>query len=226
MEQTSMHIDRTIIDAILGGRLTPGMRLGEQDLATLFNVSRTTVRQSLTRLEARGLVQVTARRGWFVVEPSVEEATAAFHARRAIESGILNTIEAIDQHAIATLRQHIVRQREAIASGDVASRSHLLADFHVCLAETLGFHPLLDILSDLTARTLLFEALYQSTPDAACSCDEHEQIVDRLAAGDYSGASREMITHIDHIEADLASRIKHAPQLDLREALQIPLTKT
>lgn len=226
MDQRWTHIDRTIVEAILSGRLKPGMRLGEQELAALFNVSRTIVRQSLTRLEARGLVQVTARQGWFVVEPSVEEATAAFQARRAVESGILSTIKAIDPKAIATLREHVARQREVIASGDVASRSHLLADFHVCLAETLGFHSLLDILSDLTARSLLFEALYQSTPDAACSCDEHEHIVDLLAAGDHDGAARAMITHIDHIELDLTARIKHAPQLDLREVLQIPLPKT
>ncbi|WP_281406462.1 GntR family transcriptional regulator [Agrobacterium sp. B1(2019)] len=58
-----MYIDRTIIDAIFCGRLRPEMRLGEQEPATLFNVSRTVVRQSLTRLQARGLVQVTARRG-------------------------------------------------------------------------------------------------------------------------------------------------------------------
>ncbi|MCZ7854055.1 GntR family transcriptional regulator [Agrobacterium salinitolerans] len=56
-----MHIDRTIIDAIFCGRLRPEMRLGEQEPATLFNVSRTVVRQSLTRLQARGLV--TERRG-------------------------------------------------------------------------------------------------------------------------------------------------------------------
>ncbi|OJF91387.1 GntR family transcriptional regulator [Pararhizobium antarcticum] len=226
MEQQSLHIDRTIIDAILSGRLRPGMRLGEQELATLFHVSRTIVRQSLTRLEARGLVQVTARRGWFIVEPSVEEATAAFQARRAIESGILNTIDHVDPKAIAKLREHIARQREAISTGDVASRSHLLADFHVCLAESLGFFPLLDILNDLTARSLLFEALYQSTPDAACSCDDHERIVDLLEVGDCREAARVMITHISDIETNLTARIKHTPQLDLREALQISSPKT
>ncbi|OOO19733.1 hypothetical protein BS627_14915 [Agrobacterium salinitolerans] len=61
MEPLSLHIDRTIIDAIFCGRLRPEMRLGEQKPTTLFNVSRTVVRQSLTRLQSRGLV--TARRG-------------------------------------------------------------------------------------------------------------------------------------------------------------------
>nr|WP_244638338.1 GntR family transcriptional regulator [Agrobacterium fabrum] len=184
----SLHIDRTIIDAIFCGRVWPGMRLGEQELATLFNVSRRVVRQSLTRLEARDLVEVKARRGWFIVEPSVEEATSAFQSRRAIESGILNTIDNVDPAPIARLREYIPRQREAIVSGDTVFRSHLLDDFHVCLAEVLGFYPVLDILNDLTARSLLFEMLYQSTPDAACSRDDHESIVDLLGAGDYRGA--------------------------------------
>ncbi|MBB4952211.1 DNA-binding GntR family transcriptional regulator [Agrobacterium vitis] len=226
MEQQSIHIDRSIIDAILGGRLRPGMRLGEQELATLFGVSRTVVRQSLTRLEARGLVQVTARRGWFVVEPSVEEAMAAFQARRAIESGILNTIDTVEPEAIIRLREHIAQQREAIASNDIAARSHLLADFHVCLAEVLGFDPLLDVLSDLTARSLLFEALYQSTPDATCSCDDHERIVDLLDRRDYREAARVMVTHINDIEKHLTARIKHTHHLDLRDALQIRPLKT
>ncbi|MCR6726809.1 GntR family transcriptional regulator [Agrobacterium fabrum] len=183
-----MHIDWTIIDAIFCGWVRPGMRLGEQELATLFNVSRTVVRQSLTRLEASGLVQVKARRGWFIVEPSLEKATSAFQSRRAIESGFLNAIDNVDPVPISRLREYIARQREAIVSEDTVSRSHLRADFHVCLAEVLGFYPVLDILNDLTARSLLFEMLYQSTPDAACSRDDHESIVDLLGAGDYRGA--------------------------------------
>jgi DNA-binding GntR family transcriptional regulator len=50
MDQFSLHIDRVIVDAILAGRLQPGARLGEQALATLFEVSRTTVREALIRL--------------------------------------------------------------------------------------------------------------------------------------------------------------------------------
>src|ERR1700733_14566264 len=135
MDQLSAHIDRVIVDAILAGRLRSGTRLGEQALATLFEVSRTTVREALIRLETRGLVHTSPRRGWFVVEPSLEEILAAFQARRAIETGFLRTIATIDPRAIAKLRDHIAREREAIASNDVAARSYLLADFHVCMVE-------------------------------------------------------------------------------------------
>src|SRR5450755_217920 len=92
MDAASPSIDRVIVDAILAGRIRAGTRLAENALATLFSVSRTSVREALIRLETRGIVQVSPRRGWFVIEPSIEEAQEAFQARRAVEMGILHTI--------------------------------------------------------------------------------------------------------------------------------------
>lgn len=218
----SGQIDRVIVDAILAGRMRPGMRLGEQALATVFGVSRTTVRQALIRLETRGLVQVSSRRGWFVVEPSVEDAEAAFRARRAIEAGILCTLPAVTPRAIGMLRAHVAQQRTAIAEGDISRRSFLLGDFHVCIAEAFDNPVLVDVLRDLTARTLLFAALYQSTHAAICSCNEHERIIDLLEAGERRAAADEMLTHIGNIEASFTKRIRHDPLLDLRQALNVP----
>src|ERR1700722_15368453 len=92
LEQITPSIDHVILDAILAGRISAGMRLGEQALATLFQVSRTSVPEAIIRLVARGIVQVSPRRGWFVVEPSIEEAKDVFQARCAIEMGILRTV--------------------------------------------------------------------------------------------------------------------------------------
>jgi DNA-binding GntR family transcriptional regulator len=222
MDPTTAPIDRVIVDAILSGRIRAGTRLGEQALATLFAVSRTSVREALIRLEARGIVQVSPRRGWFVIEPSLEEAQEAFQARCAIEMGILRTITRIDPSVIATLRRHIAEEREAIRSGDVGARSYLLGDFHVCMVEALGNRLLADILRDLTARTVLISALYQSTHDATESCDEHEYITKALAEGDLQRAADLMTAHIGNVEAGLTKRVDRDPLLDLRQALRLP----
>jgi DNA-binding GntR family transcriptional regulator len=225
MDQLSLHIDRVIVDAILSARLRPGARLGEQALAQLFDVSRTTVREALIRLETRGLIHSSARRGWFVVEPSVEEVLEAFQARRAIETGILRIVDTIPPKVIDMLRAHIAQEREAIAANDVAARSYLLADFHVCMVMAFENHMLAEILRDLTARTILIAALYQSVHGATESCDEHERITDCLAAGDIEGAAAQMISHIGNVEAGLTRRVDHDPLLDLRLALQHPFKK-
>ncbi len=61
-----------------GAPSAPGARLGEGELASLFNVSRTLVREALMRLASRHIVEVRSRRGWFVVEPSSTEAKRVF----------------------------------------------------------------------------------------------------------------------------------------------------
>jgi DNA-binding GntR family transcriptional regulator len=225
VDQLSLHIDRVIVDAILAGRLQPGARLGEQALASLFEVSRTTVREALIRLETRGLVHSSPRRGWFVVEPSVEDVLQAFQARRAIETGLLRSVGPIEPRVIETLRNHIAQEREAIAANDIAARSYLLADFHVCMVQAFDNTLLAEILRDLTARTILIAALYQSVHDATESCDEHEAITDLLAVDDIEGAVGKMIAHIGNVEAGLTKRLDRDPLLDLRAALQHPFMK-
>ncbi len=225
MDQLSIRIDHTIVDAILAGRLRPGVRLGEQALANLFDVSRTAVREALIRLETRGLVQSSPRRGWFVVEPSQEEVLEAFHARRVIEVGILRAIDKVPPRVVEVLREHIARERAAIAANDISARSYLLADFHVCMAEALENNILADIMRDLTARVILIAALYQSDRDATEACNEHERITDLIAAGDIEGAAKEMVAHIDNIESGLTQRLDRDALSDLRQLLQQPLKK-
>lgn len=215
------QIAERIVDAILAGRLQPGQRLGEQVLAELFGVSRTLVREALTRLSARGIVEVHPRRGWFVVQPSRQEAEQAFAARVAIETGLLHCLPSrLPPAAIERLQRHVRAEEAAVRDGDPGERSFMLGDFHVCLAECTGNALLADILKDLTARTTLIAALFQSTHDASHSCGEHAQIVAALQAGDHALAIERLRQHIetvaDHLRQPPASP---EPLAVLRHAL-------
>ena len=64
------EIERAILAAIAEGRMKPGERLSETQLAEVFDVSRTIVREALMRLEGRHIISVSPRRGWFVITPS------------------------------------------------------------------------------------------------------------------------------------------------------------
>jgi DNA-binding GntR family transcriptional regulator len=197
------EIAQRVVESILAQKLAPGDRLGEQELADLFSVSRTLVREALMQLQARGFVEVRPRKGWYVVEPSFDEAREAFAARRVIETGMLRDAGRPLQSAIKRLRQHVADERQAIREGDAATRTFLLADFHVCLAECAGNRLLADVMRDLTARTTLVALLYQSTHDAQQSCDEHAAIVDALAKGDTARAEKLMARHIGNVQGGL-----------------------
>lgn len=216
---TSTDISNRIIEAVMAQKLAPGARLGEQQLAMLFDCSRTIVREALTRLAARGIVTVSARRGWYVIEPSEDEAREAFEARRVIETGLIRTTTQVGKPAIKRLKSHLQREQAAVAGADVGARSFLLGDFHVCLAECLGNNLLADTLRDFTARTTLIAMLYQSTHDAAQSCDDHVQIVAALERGDLAQAEALMSAHIGTVRSALRVPATSDPLALLREAL-------
>jgi DNA-binding GntR family transcriptional regulator len=222
MPISASEISARIVEAVMARKLAPGSRLGEQQLAMLFGCSRTIVREALTRLAARGIVTVEARRGWFVIEPSEDEAREAFEARRVIEVGLIRSAGSagtIEKTALRRLRAHLQREKAAVQGTDVGARSFLLGDFHVCLAECLGNTLLADTLRDFTARTTLIAMLYQSTHDAAQSCEDHVRIVDALAAGDAATAEALMTAHIGAVHAALRAQATTDPLAELRDAL-------
>jgi DNA-binding GntR family transcriptional regulator len=200
---TQSQIVERVVESILARRIRPGERLGEKELADLYGVSRTMVREALIKLQARGFVEVRSRLGWYVVEPSFEDAQQTYAARRVIEAGMLRDAGPPLQSAIRRLRQHVAQEREAIATKDSATRSVMLAEFHVCLAECLGNRLLTGMMVDLSARTTLVSALYQTTSQAQTSNDDHAAIVDALAEGDNARAERLMREHIDGLAARL-----------------------
>ena len=89
---SSSEIAQRILHSVLAGKLGAGDRIGEQPLATLFGCSRTVVREALTELAVRGLVASSARRGWYVVELTPEQARQAFEAREVIETSVLSAL--------------------------------------------------------------------------------------------------------------------------------------
>jgi DNA-binding GntR family transcriptional regulator len=210
MTSKTLIADR-VVQSILNRRLKPGERLGEKELADVFGVSRTLVREALMQLQARGFVEVRSRLGWYVVEPSFEEARETYAARRVIETGLLRDAGKPLQTAIRRLRQHVASERKAIATSDAATRSIQLADFHVCLAECLGNRFLTAMMVDLSARTTLVSALYQSQAAAQESNDDHANIVAALAAGDMAAAETLMRAHIDALAARLDESLVKPP---------------
>jgi DNA-binding GntR family transcriptional regulator len=93
-EQPPAHLARAVIEeklraAILDGRLPAGVALRQQELATLFGVSRMPVREALRQLEAQSLLRVETHKGAVVAPLINEDATDAYALRILLESEAL-----------------------------------------------------------------------------------------------------------------------------------------
>ena len=205
--ETSSNTDlivAALTRAILEHRLRPGSKLVEQKLADHFGVSRTLVRQALFQLSQKRLIALEPARGAFVASPSADEARQVFAVRRMLEMELTRAfVRAATPARIASLRTHVAHEQAAVAQGDVASRTELLGDFHVHMAELLGNEVLAQVLQDLLARCAIATLMYQSSHAAHDSAAEHAVLVDCFEQGDMEQAVQLMREHLDHVEAGL-----------------------
>ncbi|MFT4099807.1 MAG: GntR family transcriptional regulator [Burkholderiaceae bacterium] len=207
------RIVEAVISAIIERRLMPGTRLVEQQIADVFQVSRTVVRQALNQLSRDRLVTLEPARGAVVSMPSIDEAKQVFQVRRLLEGGMVRTLAGqITDAQIAELRAHLRDERSAIARADVSGRTRLLADFHVVLARVLNNAVLADMIADLLSRSQLIALMYQSSLSAEHSQAQHVEIVDALERRDGRAAERLMEQHITSVERNL-SFDPHNPDL-------------
>ncbi|TSE30493.1 GntR family transcriptional regulator [Tepidimonas taiwanensis] len=206
MPDVSAHtIVATITQAIAEHRLLPGTPLVELRLAEHFGVSRTVVRQALHQLAQTRLVQLRPRRGACVAAPTVQEARQILSVRRTLEVDLVRQLAAsITDKQLRAWRAHLRAERAAIADGDASTRNQLLGDFHLRLAECSGNQVLTEILGGLLTRSALITLMYQSEPAARHSSEEHEAILDALAARDAEAAARLMADHLEHVISGLS----------------------
>jgi DNA-binding GntR family transcriptional regulator len=214
----TQRIVDAVTTAIVERRLMPGTKLVEQQIADLFQVSRTLVRQALNQLSRDRLVTLEPARGAFVATPSLEEARQVFAARQLIEAGLVRELCAVITDAqVEQLRAHLAQENQAVARTDVTGRTRLLADFHVLLAQLLGNQVLAELLADLLSRCSLIALMYQSAHSAEHSAAEHVAIVDALARRDARAAVKLMNSHLGNVERNLQTNPRVA---DLAAALQ------
>ena len=219
MGRLVQQIASSVVAAIIDGRLAPGAKIGEQKLASLFGASRTIARQALQQLALQKLVTLEPAKGAFVAIPSPTEAREVFAVRRVLE--VAFTRQFAQDHSAAALRAlkaHLRAERIAIRDHDVASRSNLLADFHIIIAKAHGNQVLAQILTDLLARSALITLVYQSNRAAEHSSDEHAQLLQAIEARDGERAAQLMDSHLRHVEEGLLDR-RRAASADIAIAL-------
>jgi DNA-binding GntR family transcriptional regulator len=192
---------------ILAGRLAPGARLVEADLAARLGVSRNPIREAITRLEQQGLVVSIANRGAFVVQPTPEQAHDMFLLRAHLEHLALRLAFGRTDTGIFAAVTDVSAQMARLARSakqlnvDVwADFSLLDAQFHTRLVEASGSAALLRAWETVAPTDFIF--LYDQTRPVAFTRSElqgmaarHSQLVRALNNGDPRAAQAELRTH-------------------------------
>ncbi|KUM23959.1 GntR family transcriptional regulator [Mesorhizobium loti] len=196
MSSRSQTIADILTRAIIDHRLVPGCKLGERELAEIFDVSRIVVRQALIRLADDGLAQIERNRGAFVAKPSMQEAMEIYDALTLVEQGVAAQLsDRLGPAGWAELRQHVERQRQAVAAGNDALADVLGQEFHTVFVRLSRNKVMQEIHAQLVRRTTLLRSLITADFDYCNLLDDHSRVVDLLEKGRLKQAMDLIDTH-------------------------------
>lgn len=182
------------------------LRMDERTLADQLGISRTPIREAITRLEQEGFVEIQARRGVFIKRKSLEEILEMITVWAALESmaARLACTQASDEE-IGALRILGTRYDSDNAKANLSEYSEANIEFHLCI---LG-------LSRCSMLQEIAEGLFT-----------HLKAVRRRGLADTARADRSVVDHMQIVEAieardaDLASTLVRVHTLRLHDYIR------
>jgi DNA-binding GntR family transcriptional regulator len=207
-------------DAILSHRLAPGTKLPEDELASIYSVSRSVVRSALQALAHDRLARLEPNRGAFVAQPSKKEAREIFEARTLIEPRIAELAAAVARSTdILALRAHLEDEHAALKAGNDSDAIALSARFHVMLAKIADHSTFTGIVEELVSRSSLIIALYWERRETTCETHAHHELVEAIAKSDTKNASALMRNHMVDLLTGLDLTLGEKPSKRLADIL-------
>ena len=194
-----------ILQAIDTGLYRPGDRLVESELAERFGVSRTPIREALQRLETQSLLTRDGRS--LIVSSLDHNQMAELYVVRCELEGLAARLAA--RHAtdeeVRVLRKMVEDDRRLLGDPSALARANRRFHKQVHLASHNRF--LVQQL-DLVYRSMALMATTSLAIEGrgTIALEEHQRIVDAIAAGDGEAAYRALK---DHISVAFETRLRH-----------------
>lgn len=217
IDRIGVTVLNELVQSIVTGEFSPGDILPPEGvLSTQFGVSRTVIRESMKRLQEKGMVTVAQGRGthvnpstsWNLLDPLVlttmirNDSTLGVLddlsvVRSALESAMAAAAaDAVDDDARSRLQESLSTMAEHIEDSSAFREADVL--FHIAVMELSD-----NVLAENIARVLIAHAVssdrYTGVDPAHAfelTLSEHERIVEAISAGDPEAARAAMTEHI------------------------------
>jgi len=187
---------------ILTGKIAPGSRMMEVELAESMGVSRTPIREAIKKLEQEGLVIIEPRKGAYASQISVKDMVDILEVRQDME-GLAAHMAAyrMTPKQMKELEIISVAYNKAVEEGNMSDMIKFDTDFHNLIVESCNNSILTMMINQLQELLLRFRYVYYDNIKRAEKMpSEHSMIMEAIKDGrsDAARASAEM--HIERIK--------------------------
>ncbi|HHW98360.1 MAG TPA: GntR family transcriptional regulator [Firmicutes bacterium] len=189
-------------EAIIKGKLRPGERLMEMQLADEMGVSRTPVREAIRKLELEGLVIMIPRRGAYVADLSIKDVAETFEIRSALEALAASlAAERITPEEAEEMERILVRIGAAIEEDDMQQLVALDEEYHNLLYKASRNDRLMQILNNLREQIQRFRVTTLAVPGRVRGVlQEHRNIAEAISERNAELAHQLALEHIENAE--------------------------
>jgi DNA-binding GntR family transcriptional regulator len=196
-------------EAILTGRLAPGERLVEAEVARQMGVSRAPIREAIRKLERDGLVEYIPRRGTVVVKLSPEEVRDAYYLRAHLEAyAIRRAAVRITDEDLAALEDLIARMRECATHEDLHGLIAADVAFHARICQASGSARLYRLWDSLNPHCwTLLTSLKVAGYTLLQIAERHQPVLAALKARDPDRAEAEIRRHITELADNVLAHL-------------------
>lgn len=191
-----------IRDKILSEEFSPGQMLSERELCDLLGMSRTPIREALSRLAANGYVNIIPDQGAFVTKFHLEDLLEWYDVREGLESVAARwfALRHNDQ-SLAILEKCCQEHDQAYPAGNYADAVEKDDEFHMALAQGSCNPHLVTMLSSCIAHCKRRKSIASTMAEDTHGllAQQHRVIVDAIRQGDADGAEQAVKKHINTI---------------------------
>jgi DNA-binding GntR family transcriptional regulator len=213
IENLSARVYNQIKNLILCNEIMPGQKLHHQQLSERLGVSRTPVREALTRLVQEGYVSFLPNRGFTCKEIRMQEAEELYELREALEAfAVEKAIANLTAAALARLRAKMNSYGRDVQNRFTRERLMFDQEVHLAIAELAGNETLMSTLNHVFERIVLkrrTDGLYDPARGLAAH-QEHLQVLDAIERRDADKAVAVLRSHIQagkkNVMTDLQQR--------------------
>lgn len=196
--------------AVIDGRLAPGQRLKEEELARELGISRTPVREALLVLQTEGLLESAPNRGATVRTFEADDLDDLYQLRAVLEGFAARLaaarISAEDLAALRDSNERFVRLRDG---GEIADLVRENVHFHDIVLAAAGSPRLSQLVRGVIQLPLVYRSYFWYSPEQKLISEHyHRQLTAALAAGDAERAELVMKEHVLEARDFLVTRLR------------------
>lgn len=191
-------IYRELLGDILAGRISPGEKLREAELAERFHVSRTPIREALLQLEREGFTAHSKNIGAVVRKISPRQVEETYEMVALLESHATQIAVAKMSHKDVSVLTGLQQSMQECADQErFPDYVRLNAQFHDFFAKKCGNNKLREIVLDLRKSIYRVVVEGQTLPRHLGEyLLSHQRIIEAAARRDSSSAAEFMNSHV------------------------------